>query len=110
VRVEAARDPPEPDEPIIKPWLDDPFPSLSAIASGDGGTTTTKRFSRTTENPGSAEVRHEGPPALAFAPPPADDVGFSGVRGAPRTPEKPTIDFHRPIWHLPTMEIAASSF
>jgi hypothetical protein len=26
VRVESARDPPEPAEPIIEPWLDDPFP------------------------------------------------------------------------------------
>ncbi|MCF7762299.1 MAG: hypothetical protein K9N62_01350 [Verrucomicrobia bacterium] len=26
VRVDAARDPPEPDEPVIEPWLDDPFP------------------------------------------------------------------------------------
>ncbi|MBJ7259720.1 MAG: transposase [Chthoniobacterales bacterium] len=26
VRVESARDPPAPDEPIIEPWLDDPFP------------------------------------------------------------------------------------
>jgi hypothetical protein len=26
VRVESARDPPEPDEPVIEPWLDDPFP------------------------------------------------------------------------------------
>ena len=28
VRVESARDPPEPPEPVIEPWLDDPFPSL----------------------------------------------------------------------------------
>ena len=27
VRVDAARDPPEPDEPVIEPWLDDPFPA-----------------------------------------------------------------------------------
>ena len=27
VRVDAARDPPEPDEPVIEPWLDDPFPN-----------------------------------------------------------------------------------
>lgn len=26
VRVDAARDPPEPCEPVIEPWLDDPFP------------------------------------------------------------------------------------
>jgi len=26
VRVDAARDPPEPAEPVIEPWLDDPFP------------------------------------------------------------------------------------
>ncbi|MFM8830172.1 MAG: hypothetical protein ACKOHM_04070 [Spartobacteria bacterium] len=26
VRVDAARDPPRPDEPVIEPWLDDPFP------------------------------------------------------------------------------------
>ena len=26
VRVESARDPPEPVEPVIEPWLDDPFP------------------------------------------------------------------------------------
>jgi hypothetical protein len=26
VRVDAARDPPEPVEPVIEPWLDDPFP------------------------------------------------------------------------------------
>jgi len=26
VRVDAARDPPEPPEPVIEPWLDDPFP------------------------------------------------------------------------------------
>jgi len=26
VRVDAARDPPEPFEPVIEPWLDDPFP------------------------------------------------------------------------------------
>jgi len=26
VRVESARAPPEPAEPIIEPWLDDPFP------------------------------------------------------------------------------------
>jgi len=26
VRVESARAPPEPDEPILEPWLDDPFP------------------------------------------------------------------------------------
>lgn len=26
VRVESARDPPEPAEPIVEPWLDDPFP------------------------------------------------------------------------------------
>jgi len=26
VRVESARDPPGPDEPIIEPWLGDPFP------------------------------------------------------------------------------------
>ena len=26
VRVDAARDPPEPAEPDIEPWLDDPFP------------------------------------------------------------------------------------
>jgi hypothetical protein len=26
VRVESARDPPEPAEPIIEPWLEDPFP------------------------------------------------------------------------------------
>lgn len=26
VRVESARDPPEPDEPVFEPWLDDPFP------------------------------------------------------------------------------------
>jgi hypothetical protein len=25
-RVESACDPPEPNEPIIEPWLDDPFP------------------------------------------------------------------------------------
>jgi hypothetical protein len=25
-RVESIRDPPEPDEPVIEPWLDDPFP------------------------------------------------------------------------------------
>jgi hypothetical protein len=27
VGVDAARDPPEPDETIIEPWLDDPFPA-----------------------------------------------------------------------------------
>lgn len=27
VRVESARDPPEPDEPVIETWLDDPFPN-----------------------------------------------------------------------------------
>lgn len=27
VRVDAAREPPEPDEPVIEPWLDDPFPN-----------------------------------------------------------------------------------
>ena len=27
VRVDAARDPPEPAEPVIEPWLDDPFPN-----------------------------------------------------------------------------------
>jgi hypothetical protein len=26
VRVESARDPPDPAEPIIEPWIDDPFP------------------------------------------------------------------------------------
>ena len=26
VRAESARDPPEPSEPVIEPWLDDPFP------------------------------------------------------------------------------------
>ncbi|MEI6338530.1 MAG: hypothetical protein WCQ57_08110 [Verrucomicrobiota bacterium] len=26
VRVDAARDPPEPAEPVIEPWHDDPFP------------------------------------------------------------------------------------
>jgi hypothetical protein len=26
VRVDAARDPPEPAEPVIELWLDDPFP------------------------------------------------------------------------------------
>ena len=26
MRVDAARDPPEPDEPVIEPRLDDPFP------------------------------------------------------------------------------------
>jgi hypothetical protein len=26
VRVDAARDPPAPAEPVIEPWLDDPFP------------------------------------------------------------------------------------
>jgi hypothetical protein len=26
VRVDAARDPPELDEPVLEPWLDDPFP------------------------------------------------------------------------------------
>jgi hypothetical protein len=26
VRVDAARDPPKPAEPVIEPWLDDPFP------------------------------------------------------------------------------------
>jgi len=26
VRVDAARDPPEPVGPVIEPWLDDPFP------------------------------------------------------------------------------------
>ena len=27
VRVESARDPPAPAEPVIEPWLDDPFPN-----------------------------------------------------------------------------------
>ena len=27
VRVESARDPPEPVGPVIEPWLDDPFPN-----------------------------------------------------------------------------------
>jgi hypothetical protein len=27
VRVDAARDPPEPVGPVIEPWLDDPFPN-----------------------------------------------------------------------------------
>jgi len=26
VRVDAARDPPEPAEPVIEHWIDDPFP------------------------------------------------------------------------------------
>jgi len=29
VRVEFARDPPEPPEPVIEPWLDDPFPDYN---------------------------------------------------------------------------------
>ena len=73
-------------------------------------TTTTNRCSRTTENPGSAEVRPEGGPFHALPPPAVGDAGYSGVRGTPRTPEYRTLDSHRRIWHPPTIEITASSF
>jgi hypothetical protein len=31
VRVDAAREPPEPDEPVIEPWLDDPLPDHEPV-------------------------------------------------------------------------------
>jgi len=54
-------------------------PNSSSRSSKPGSTihsptTTTNRCSRKTENPGSAEVRPEGPPSLAFPPPQAGDV------------------------------------
>jgi hypothetical protein len=36
LQPDKARDPPEPDEPVIEPWLDDPFPDYHVTTLSRG--------------------------------------------------------------------------